>query len=309
MRGAFREYPLRNTNYMVRRISASQMRSKMRQAQSKIKQAQAKQRQAINKFNQEIRTYNSKVRIHNARVRSNRERLRRELQKLSRTASKPQYVTFRTSVETVQQSYSILENRAEADVYDGRFDRFLDLSEREAANSVSVMNVLEGEAPENETEDEPPASEIDHILNAISQDVHDRWHGALFSLSPKNPDAARHFCTSARELLTEILERYAPDEKVKAILPDCEFTQQGKPTRRAKLQFFLFQQGINDDAVTNFVEKDMENVVQLFRVFNDGTHGSSGRFEHLQLLAIRARVEGAVSFLWGIITGEAFSSA
>ena len=293
---------------MARRISSSQLRSKLNQVQSKIRQAQSKHRQAVNKFNQEVRTYNSKARAHNARVRANRERLKRELQKLSRTASKPQYVTFRTSVETVQRSYTILENRADAEVYDERYDRFFDLSEREAANSVSVMNVLEGEAPENETDDDPPASEIDHILDAISQDVQDRWHGALYSLSPKNPDAARHFCTSARELLTEILERFARDEEVKAAFSDCELTQQGKPTRRAKIRFFLHKQGVADDAMTDFVEKDMENVVQLFRVFNDGTHGSSGRFEHSQLLAIRARVEGAVSFLWGIITGSAFTT-
>jgi len=294
---------------MARRISSSQMQSKLRQINSKIRQAQTKQKQAINKYNQEVRKHNTKVRAHNSRVRANRDRLKRELQKLARSASKPQYVTFRTSVETVQRSYSALEQRAGADVYSERFDRFLDLSEREAANSASVMNVLQGDMPENETEDEPPASEIDHILNAISQDVHDRWHGALFALSPKNPDAARHFCTSARELLTEILERFAQDVDVKQALPDCELTQQGKPTRRAKIRYFFHQQGISDDAVTDFVETDMENVVQLFRVFNDGTHGSSGRFEHNKLLAIRARVEGAVSFLWGIITGSAFSAA
>ncbi|MDF1804007.1 hypothetical protein [Thalassovita sp.] len=179
----------------------------------------------------------------------------------------------------------------------------------EAANTASVMNVLEGEAPENETDDAPPTSAIGHILDAISQDVHDRWHGALFALSPQNPDAARHFCTSARELLTEILERFGPDDEVKSSLPNCELTPQGKPTRRAKIRFFLHRQGVSDETVTDFVEKDMDNVVQLFRVFNDGTHGSSGRFEHTQLLAIRARVEGAVSFLWGIITGSAFEVA
>jgi len=294
---------------MARRVSSSQIRSKLRQAQSKIRQAQAKRKQAINKYNQAVRTYNAKARAHNARVRANRDRLKRELQKLARTSSKPQYVTFRTSVETFQRSYSVLENRSEAEVYDERYDRFLDLSEREAANSASVMNALEGEVPENENDESSPASEIDHILDAISQDVHDRWHGALFALSPQNPDAARHFCTSARELLTEILERFARDEDVKSVLPDCEVTQQGKPTRRAKIRFFLHKQGVSDDAVTDFVEKDMENVVQLFRVFNDGTHGSSGRFEHSQLLAIRARVEGAVLFLWGIITGDAFAPA
>lgn len=294
---------------MPRRISPSQLRSRLRQAQSKIRQAEAKHKQAINKYNQAMRTNISKARAHNARVRASRDRLKRELQKLARTASEPQYVTLRTSVETVQRSYTILEQRANAELYDERFNRFLDLSEREAANSASVMNALEGEVPGNESEEAPPASKIDHIFDAISQDARDRWRGALYSLSPRNPDAARHFCTSARELLTEILERFAPDNEVKSNLPDCELTPQGKPTRRAKIRFLLYMQGASDDAVTDFVEKDMDNVVQLFRVFNDGTHGSSSHFDHRQLLAIRARVEGAVSFLWGIITGAAFGAS
>lgn len=294
---------------MARRISPSQMRSKLRQAQSKIRQAQTKHKQAVNKLNQEIRTYNSKVRAHNNRVRANRERLRRELQKIARNASKPQYITFRTSVNTVQQSYVTLEHRAEDNIYDERFNRFLDLSEREAANSASVLNALDGEETDAADEHELPASSIDHIVESISQDLVDRWHGALFALNPQNPDAARHFCTSARELLTEILERFAADYDVKQSLPDCEVTPQGKPTRRAKIRFFFHRQGIVDDAVTTFVDDDLENVVQLFRVFNDGTHGSSGKFNHAQLVAIRGRVENAVSFLWGIITGSAFSAS
>lgn len=294
---------------MARRITPSQFRSKMRQAQSKIRQAESKYKQAVNKLNQEIRTYNSKVRTHKARVRANRDRLRREIQKLQRNSSKTQYVTFRTSVSTVQRSYTTLESRAEAQAYDERFDRFLDLSEREAANSAAVMNVLDGETPEEQSESSLLESGIDDILKAISQDVFDRWHGALFALSPQNPDAARHFCTSARELLTEILEKFAADEEVKNALPDCELTQQGKPTRRAKIRFFFYRHGIADDTATSFVDDDMENVVQLFRVFNDGTHGSSGKFAHAQLMAIRARVEDAVSFLWSIITGSAFAAA
>lgn len=293
---------------MARRITPSQFRSKMRQVQSQIRQAQSKQKQAVSKLNQEIRTYNSKVRAHNARVRANRDRLRRELQKLERNISNKQYSSFRGSVATTQRSYLILEHSADAHDYDGRLDRFLDLSEREAANSAAVMNVLDGEVPEEQASEDSLSSCIDDILSSISQDVHDRWHGALFALNPQNPDAARHFCTSARELLTEILERFARDEEVIAAIPDCERTERKKPTRRAKIRFMFYRHGIVDEAAASFVDDDMENVVQLFRVFNDGTHGSSGKFTHAQLLAIRTRVEDAVSFLWGIITGSAFAT-
>ena len=287
---------------MVRRISSSQFQSKLRNAQSKIRQAQSKHKQTVKKYNQAARTYNNKVRAHNSRVRANRERLRRELAKLERSASKPQYITFRMSVETVQRSYARLEQRAEAAAYDDRYSTFLDLSEQEAANSASVMNALNGNSTEGDTHEDIATTEIDRILSTISQDVRDRWQGALFALNPKNPDAAHHFCTSARELLTEILERHAVDSDVKAVVPRCELTPQGKPTRRSKIRYFLHRKGFDDYTLESFVEDDMDNVIQLFQTFNDGTHGSSGRFGHSQLLAIKNRVEGVVTFLWSIIS-------
>ena len=293
---------------MPRRISSSQYRSKLRQAQSKLRQAQGKQRQAVNKFNQAVRTYNSNVRTHNARVRANRDRLRRELQKLARVTAQPQYVTFRTSVQTVHRAYAVLEQRADANLYDDRFNPFLDLSEREAANSVSVINALEGEEPESQQNEESSPSKIDNVLIDLPPDIRDRWLGALYALNPNNPDAARHFCTSARELLTAILERHANDDDVYATYPNCDLTQQKTPTRRSKIRFLLHRTGISDDAITDFIESDIDNVVQLFHTFNDGTHGSAGRFNHSQLLSIRARVEDAVLFLADIASGRAFQS-
>ena len=234
--------------------------------------------------------------------------MRRELAKLARASSRPQYVTFRTSVEAVQRSYATLTHREAANLYDDRFNLLLDLSEREAANSVTVINALDGETPETQQDSDLPSSGIDDLLDDLSPDFLDRWHGALFALDPRNPDAARHFCTSARELLTAILERYATDDDVSATLSNCQLTDKGKPTRRSKIRFLLYRIGILDDALTDFVENDMENVVQLFRIFNDGTHGSTGRFTQSQLQSIRVRVEDGVSFLGNIVSGHVFQS-
>ena len=294
---------------MPRRFSSSQFRSQLRRIQSKHTQLANRRRQTVNKINQAIRTYNSKVRAHNSRVRANRERLRRELQKLSRTAPQPQYVTFRASVQSVQRSYAALEQQADANLNDDRFGFFLNLSECEAANSVSVINALQGEEPDPPQFQGSELSQIDHVLIDLSPDIRDRWQGALYALNPKNPDAARHFCTSARELLTAILEQHADDSKVRSVLTNCELTPQGKPTRRSKIRFLLHNFGISDDAVTDFIENDIDNVIQLFYTFNDGTHGSAGRFTNAQLLSIRTRVEDAISFLANIISGRAFRPA
>ena len=262
-----------------------------------MRSAVAKQNQAVNRYNSQVRTYNSRVRAH-------RNRLRHEIEKLARAASRPAYTTFRTSVETVHRTYVWLESTAETSRYGDQYNEVLDLSEREAANNVSAMNAMLGNPERVDGDESIKLTPLDPILALIGADLRERWQGALFSLNPNNPDAARHFCTSAREILSKILDSRAPDRLVLADMPACQKMASGAPTRRSKIRFFLQRSNIADSALEDFVEEDMKNVLQLFREFNDGTHGSAGRFSLDQLSAIKRRVEHAVEFLWSIIPDE-----
>ena len=99
------------------------------------------------------------------------------------------------------------------------------------------------------------------------------------------------------EILAQILEIKAPDDQVLRVLPSPECTDQGRPTRRTKIKFFLHQKGMLDESLENFIEKDIDNIVELFTVLNDGTHGPAGRFEPFQLSSIKKRVEDGIVFL------------
>jgi Predicted pPIWI-associating nuclease len=125
--------------------------------------------------------------------------------------------------------------------------------------------------------------------------------GALFALNPPNPDAARHFCTSAREVLTSILDIAAPDSMVIRAHAECDVTDKGNPSRRAKIRYLLSRKGITDVSADQFVEADIDNAVSLFRMFNKGMHGVAGRFSIPQLSALRTRVEASIGFLNSII--------
>jgi hypothetical protein len=226
--------------YVVRRYTLSQIRSKLRQAEQKT-------RQAVNKYNQEVRRdnqtrkyavnkHNQAVRAHNARVRANHQRIKNELTRLSRQPAvriTTRTVVYRTSVEALHSSYARLDQYADTHALNERYNRVLDLSERETANSLVV---------------------------------------------------------------TKILEIKAPDADVFAELPGCERTERGNATRRSKVKYFLHRQGMVLDALEDFVEQDMENIVQLFEVFNTVTHGSAGTFDMPQLKAIRKRVEDGIMF-------------
>ncbi|BBO76182.1 hypothetical protein DSCW_35990 [Desulfosarcina widdelii] len=185
------------------------------------------------------------------------------------------------------------------------YNRILDLSERETANSVTVANRLSGMEPEaDEQVDGLQDAALGDQLRNISVDLDNRWKGAVFALNPTNPDAARHFCTSAREIFTQLLVIKAPDASVISLIPDCDRTEHGRPTRRAKIRYFLHRKGMIEESLEDFVEQDIENILQLFRVFNDGTHGSAGTFDFRQLSAIKKRVEDGIMFLTELITAS-----
>lgn len=58
----------------------------------------------------------------------------------------------------------------------------------------------------------------------VSEDLMNRWKGAVYALNPQNPDAARHFCTSTREIFTEFIEFKAPDNAVVQYNPNASKT-------------------------------------------------------------------------------------
>lgn len=291
---------------MVKRVTPSQFNSLIRQAQQR-------QRQSIDKYNREARAYNQKVkreaqridrevRHHNARVRADRQRLINEINRLNRQPTPSGYLEFRTTVTAVQTAYSRLNRLADEGRFDSSFNEVLDLSEREAANTAGVMNALLGD-PQS-TDDKPPDSEVSPltpILNTLSDDLSNRWRGALYSLSPRNPDAARHFCTSAREIVARILDERAPDNAVVSTVPGFELTQNGKPTRRTKIRYILHMNGFHQVEFEEFVERDMNNVIELFHIFNKGTHGTSGAYDFAQLQSIRKRVEDGIMFLCRLV--------
>lgn len=282
---------------MARRVSPAQFRAQVRRARSDLNRAVNKYNAGVRKVNRAIDDYNREARQHNARTRANRQRLERELLRLKSTSStSTRSRTYRVSMESFQTSYQrLVDSGAETRLPPG----WIDLSEGEAANSVAAMNAISDAevTGDDAATDRLTDTTIEGELAQVDEDLDRRWRGALFALDPRNPDAARHFCTSARELLSRLLESAAPDDLVVAADPDCARTDQGLITRRARIQYCLAVRGHPDEHFADFVEEDIGNVLELFRVFNDGTHGSAGRFGVAQLRALKMRVEDAIKFI------------
>lgn len=293
------------------------------QFKSKIRQAVNKQNQQIRRFNQEVdrvnrankravdeynrnvrrhnqnarqavAKYNQAVRAHNSQVRSNRAKLQQQINALR---SRPTHTVYFSVQNSTYNLHDRFEQVADAPIQSDSYADLVALSERESSNSAAVAEVLLADAPTETGMTLPEDTGILEYLAGFSQDICDRWKGAIFSLNPVNPDAGRHFCTSAREIFTEILENWAADEDVIEADPSCERTQQGKPSRRSKVRYLLNRKGAATPELVGFVEADIDNIVQLFSVFNEATHGPAGKHGFTKLQAIRQRVESGIMFL------------
>lgn len=199
--------------------------------------------------------------------------------------------------------FTRVEVRYEARSRSDQEYRFLDLSERETANSVEVLNALDGRAEGAEEQSEGRLSDtvVGEELRGVSPELDQRWRGALFALHPRNPDAARHFCTSAREVFTKFLELKAPDSEVLKAFPSCDRAPDGRPTRRMRIRLMLTRKSMGASEYEDFVAHDVENIIELFKVFNDGTHGTAGKYSFVQLRAVKKRVEDGILFLASLV--------
>lgn len=288
---------------MARRINVSQFRSKIRQLQAKQRQAVARYNEGVRKYNRALRDlktalnrYNQEVRSYNSRRRLHQDRLRRELAKLKGQRSTA-YPSFRTSAMHLTTSYRQLEEAGERRVLTSADKFFLDLAEREAANSVGVVNAILSEEPSSAEASVLQETVITDEIAVISEELDERWRGALFSLNPSNPEASRHFCSSSREIFSEILELSAPDEVVFSADPGCPRTERGNATRRGKIAYLLRQRGVELSEATIFADEDIGNIMELFDILNSGAHGRVGHFDLGALVAIKRRVEDGLVFL------------
>lgn len=200
---------------MPRKVTPAQIRSKVRQAQREFER---EVKRAVDKAN----------RAYASRARANRRRLERELGKLKLTSTvTTRYRATYTSFQTVQQSFERLERASDLGTWTGD-DELFDLVESETANGAALLNALDRDEDAADTEPGLRQTTIVSELTDISPDFHDRWRGAIYSLSPDNPDAARHFCTSSREVLVGILDLKAPDNVVRAANPKVALTEHGQ---------------------------------------------------------------------------------
>lgn len=281
---------------MVKTINMSQYKSKMRQIQNKTER---ELRQIQRNTERKMKSQITKIVNESKReVRKNQQKIQSELNKLNRLTKTSSYTIsvsdLNSLYEGVNESYSKLNlTQEEKQIYN--------YIEQENLNNLIVANAIINPELLDNVDTELQDNGIGEKLKKLSLDLNNRWMGALFSLNPNNPDATRHFCTSTREIFTDIFDKYALDCDVFDVFPDCDKTERGNATRKSKIKYFLFKKGIDIKNVDEFIDKDIDNILKLYHTLSNGTHGEAGKYNIIQLKAIKKRVEDGINFLCSIV--------
>lgn len=282
---------------MIKRINISQLNSKMRQIQNNTNQHLKKiQRDTERQIKRET---TKMINDYKKNIRKNYQKLQKELTKFNNS----QHMTtkFTISVRNLNSLYEKINatyNELTSTTTEKEVFYYI---EQENVNNLTVANALISSEAKDDIDIELQDNGIGNQLKRLSDDLNNRWLGALFSLNPNNPDATRHFCTSTREIFTEIFDKYAKDKEVFSIFPDCDKTERENATRKSKIKYFLYRKGIDIKNADEFIDNDIANILELYHILSDGTHGEAGRYSIIQLKAVKKRVEDGIRFLCNIV--------
>ena len=97
-------------------------------------------------------------------------------------------------------------------------------------------------------------------------------------------------------MFTEFIELKASDADVFAYNPMAEKTERGNATRKEKIRYMMRNSNM-DSSVIDFADADITNILELFHILSDGTHGAAGKYEYNKLMQVKRRVEQGINFL------------
>ncbi len=134
------------------------------------------------------------------------------------------------------------------------------------------------------------------LLPKLNPDLLNIWLGAKQTLESDNVERVRHFTTSIRELVTQVLHSLSPDQDVVKWTPNpIEHIQNGKPTRKARLLYIY--RDVNNDYFKSFIEADIKATLQFIDLFQEGTHSVKSKLTEKQLLTIKIKTESTLKYL------------
>jgi len=163
--------------------------------------------------------------------------------------SKTIQVSILENFNQLSNAYSRLV-RARDDNFFGDLPKELTLEQPalEVLESTSFLEIISDPTLDEQFEIEKNLSRneilakiggVEELLLEIDKGLLTMWRGAIEALESGHEDYARHCSVSLRELLTHIIHKLSPDDEIQEWATDLKFFENGRPTRKARLLFYL----------------------------------------------------------------------
>jgi hypothetical protein len=159
-------------------------------------------------------------------------------------------------------------------------------------NYIKSISIFDQEEAEFER---VPVSEIEYILNELGSDLLQMWQGAEQAFYTSNPDKIRHTLISLRELFTQILHRFAPDDEIAKWSNSPDLLDNGKYTRRARMEFILRE--IKSNEFNDFFKADISSILKCNEILQR-VHQSNTVLSDKQIRAIFIRLETSIRLIF-----------
>ena len=169
--------------------------------------------------------------------------------------------------------------------------------------SIDALRVYDEHEAERDSSEihtnEEIIEEISHcpaLLKAVDPKLVTMYVGARNAVHGNNLDKRRHVLISLRELVSHLLRRLAPDENVRAWIPEGNTTwlYNGKPTRTARLRYLCRE--IEHEPMNEFIDSDTRAMIQLIKILNR-VHEPEIVLSNQQLRALLHRTESFITFI------------
>jgi hypothetical protein len=127
------------------------------------------------------------------------------------------------------------------------------------------------------------------VLLELDPELVNLWLGAKEAIISDNPDKARHFNVSLRELFTHVLHKLAPDKEIKSWSAIQDDFKDGRPTRAARLRYIYRE--FNKDSFGDVIRKFNSFSLELIDFLNGGTHKPRINMRDMQYRMIMMQME------------------
>ena len=167
--------------------------------------------------------------------------------------------------------------------------------------AVNMLGVSDEEGAEQASSEvqiseiEVEASMCIPLLEAVDPDLAKLYTGARAALRGTNPDRARHFLSSLRELWSHLLRQIAPDKQVLEWIPKDgkKLLYKGKPTREARILYLC--RNLNNGPLSDFIKTDTHAFIELYNVFNR-IHKLNPKLSDQELRALQLRTDSWLTY-------------